>query len=99
MRLFHRRTVKMNLNFNMMFVPMPTVSMVQLRQDAEAVLRRVEQGEHLVLTYRGKPVARLSPYDSTTPPADDPFYRLTDPAVDGGETLTNEQIDEIIHGQ
>lgn len=77
---------------------MSSISMVELRQDAEGVLRRVKQGEQLILTYRGKPVARLSPFDSATPPADDPFYRLADSAADGGESLTNEEIDKIIYG-
>lgn len=77
---------------------MSSISMVELRQDAEGVLRRVKQGESFVLTYRGKPVARLSPYELAIPAADDPFYRLIDCAVDEGESLTNEEIDKILYG-
>lgn len=29
---------------------------------------------------------------------DDPFYRITDHATDQGESLTNEEIDEILYG-
>ncbi len=73
--------------------------MVQLRQDAEGVLRRVKQGEQFVLTYRGNPVARLSPYNTAAPDIDDPIYRLTDISVDQGETLSNEEMDAIVYGQ
>ncbi len=77
---------------------MSSITMLELRQDADGVLRRVRQGEHLILTYRGKPVARLSPYESAAPAADDPFYRLINSAVDDGKSLTNEEIDKIIYG-
>ena len=48
---------------------MSSISMVELRQDAEGVLRRVKQGEELILTYRGKPAARLTPYTALDPTA------------------------------
>lgn len=38
---------------------MTSISMVEFRRNAEGVLRRIEQGEHLILTYRGRPVARF----------------------------------------
>lgn len=77
---------------------MPSISMVELRQDAEGVLRRVKQGENLILTYRGKPAARLTPYATSAPQPDDPLYRLTDLAAPGGESLRNEEIDAIVYG-
>ena len=40
---------------------MKTVTMLEFRQDAEGVLRRVAKGERLVLSHRGKPAARLEP--------------------------------------
>ena len=33
-----------------------------------------------------------------TPPEDDPFYRLPDLAVDAGDNLTNQEMDEAIYG-
>ena len=78
---------------------MSSVSMVELRKDAEGVLRRVKQGENLVLTYRGKPAARLTPYAKAHPQPDDPLYRLPDLAAPGGESLQNEQIDAIVYGR
>ena len=41
--------------------------------------RRIRQGERLVLTYRGKPVARLDPVTEAEPPTDDPIpWSFTD---------------------
>ena len=79
--------------------PMPSISMVELRQDAEGVLRRVKQGEELILTYRGKPAARLMPYAASPPQPDDPLYRLSYHAAPGGESLKNEDIDAIVYGR
>lgn len=78
---------------------MTTVSMVELRRDAEAILQRVGRGERLVLTYRGRPAARLEPFAETAPPADDPIYHLTEVSSDRGDSLTNEEMDAIVYGQ
>lgn len=78
---------------------MNTVSMLDLRQDAEQVLNRIQAGEHLILTYRGKPVARLEPVLEDTVAADDPFYRLDDLADPGGVSLDDRAIDVIVYGQ
>jgi prevent-host-death family protein len=40
---------------------MEQVGVRELKQNASAVLRRVAAGESLVVTDRGRPVARLSP--------------------------------------
>ncbi len=77
---------------------MSSISMVELRQDAEGVLRRIQQGENLVLTYRGRPAARLMPYATSVPQPDDPLYHLPDLAAPDGESLQNEQIDAIVYG-
>ena len=78
---------------------MTSVSMVELRRDAEGVLSRVGRGERLVLTYRGRPVARLEPYTESALLADDPVYRLAESAVDQGDSLSNEEIDAVVYGQ
>ena len=77
---------------------MSSISIEELRQDVEGVLRRVKQGEELILTYRGKPAARLTPYTAPTPQQDDPLYRLRHYAAPGGESLQNEDIDAIVYG-
>ena len=78
---------------------MTTVSMVELRRDAEGILQRVGRGERLVLTYRGQPAARLEPIVGSNTPADDPIYRLAELSVDQGGSLTNEEMDAIVYGQ
>lgn len=77
---------------------MKAVSMLEFRRDAEGVLAKVRKGERLILTHRGKPVARLEPIVEETPSPDDPFYSLTELA-ESGESLSNAQIDEIVYGQ
>lgn len=76
---------------------MDTVSMVKFRRDAEGVLRRLRRGERLILTYRGRPAARLDPVTAPALTADDPIYRLADLAVDGGSALTNDEIDAVVY--
>ena len=75
---------------------METVSMVELRRDAEGILRRIRQGERLILTYRGRPAARLAPVSEPPLTAADPMYRLGELAVDG-PPLANDRIDAIVY--
>jgi prevent-host-death family protein len=77
---------------------MKTITMLDFRRDAERVLAKVRKGERLVLTHRGKPVARLEPIQGESIESDDPFYSLCELAEPGG-SLTNPQIDEILYGQ
>jgi len=77
---------------------MVAVSMVEFRKKAEAIVQRVQRGEHIVLTRRGKPVVTLQPYRDTRGTAvDDPVYRLHRLAVTG-PGMTNEEIDETVYG-
>jgi prevent-host-death family protein len=77
---------------------MKEISMLDLRRDAERIIARVQRGECLTLTRRGKPVARLTPIPDRTLDADDPFYSVCELAEPAG-SLTNGQIDEIVYGQ
>ena len=77
---------------------MQTVSMLEFRQDAESVLKRLRSGERLVLTYRGKPVARLEPFDVKVAHADDPIYNLHKLADSDAEALANREIDALTYG-
>jgi len=56
----------------------------------------VEHGQTIVLTYRGRRVARLEPI-GTEKLAEDPFYRLADYAESGCDSLTNQAIDGLIY--
>jgi len=77
---------------------MKQISMVEFRRDAERILAQVQKGQRVILTRRGKPVARLEPLDKGEIGADDPFYALADLA-EAGYTLSNAQIDEAVYGQ
>jgi prevent-host-death family protein len=89
-----------NFNFTLIFsgdMAMQKVSMLDFRRDAERVLKKVQKGERLILTHRGKPVARLEPVVEEGLNRNDPFYSLTDVA-ESGPSLANDQIDEIVYG-
>jgi prevent-host-death family protein len=75
-----------------------TITMLDLRRRAEAIVEEVQRGQTLVLTYRGRPVMRLEPVRSLTAEEDDPFYRLADLADRKGASLSNSEIDEIVYG-
>jgi antitoxin (DNA-binding transcriptional repressor) of toxin-antitoxin stability system len=69
-----------------------------MRFEFGKVRRALERGEELLLTFRNRPLARLSP---VAPRQISPEH---DPALDFGEhadhlpTLTNEQIDTSLYG-
>jgi prevent-host-death family protein len=46
---------------------MSTVSLQELQQDPDALLDRVEAGEHLVVVRGGRPVAELRPVPAAQP--------------------------------
>lgn len=78
---------------------MKTLSMVELRNKAEQVIRQVGQGQRFLLTYRGKPVARLEPVRPEPPVNDDRFYRLYELADEREKSITNDDIDRIVYGE
>jgi prevent-host-death family protein len=77
---------------------MKTVTMLKFRNDAEAILRQVGRGQSFVLTYRGKPVAKLEPLAEPEISAADPVYRLSELATSTGESMSNQEMDRLIYG-
>jgi len=77
---------------------MKTISMLQFRKRAEAVLKQVTKGQAFVLTYRGKPVARLEPMETGAISAGDAIYQLDQLASPTAEPLTNAEMDRAIYG-
>ncbi len=77
---------------------MTTVTMLEIRKDPMRIIRQVQSGRRIVLTYRGKPAMRLEPIVNATMSEEDTFYRLSEKAVQGGKTLENNEIDETIYG-
>lgn len=80
---------------------MKTVTMLEFRQDAAGVLRRVARGERLVLSHRGKPAARLEPLEPTVrgDMANDPFLSIPRRATASPLGRTKHpDIDRIVYG-
>jgi prevent-host-death family protein len=81
---------------------MKTVTMLEFRQNAQSVLRRVAKGERLLISHRGKPAARLEPL--TTAPNDvlsnDPFLTIASRASASPKGKTRHaDIDRIVYGR
>lgn len=74
--------------------------MREFRQRTKAIIAKIHQGQHLILTYRGKPVVRLEPIKDGDTSADDPFYSLHLIATSQPETGRSklEAIDETVYG-
>jgi antitoxin (DNA-binding transcriptional repressor) of toxin-antitoxin stability system len=75
--------------------------MLEFRRDARRALEAVRRGERLILTYRGRAIARLEPVReaAAAAPGDDPLLRLDEYAVDGPRgKLTNNEIDRLLYG-
>ena len=79
---------------------MKTVTMLEFRKNAERVLRRLAKGERLLLSHRGKPVARLEPMTGPPPvdPQHDPFLTIGRRAQPSPNGRTNHpDIDRIVY--
>lgn len=78
------------------------VTMLEFRRNAKAIIAKVRQGTHLVLTYRGKPAIRLEPIQGADADAglllNDPFYSLHSIAGCDSDHGAKE-IDETVYGQ
>jgi prevent-host-death family protein len=83
-----------------------TVGVAELRQNLSRYLRRVEQGERLLVTDHNRPVAELGPPPSTGPALDRLIAegrvaaptrrRLPEPlAMDGDPYALSRALDEI----
>lgn len=81
---------------------MKNVTMLEFRQDAKGVLRRVATGERFVLSHRGKPAARLEPLNAPAPtePASDPFLGIARRAKPSPKGKTKHaDIDHILYAR
>ena len=76
--------------------------MLEFRRDARRALDAVRRGERLLLTYRGRPIARLEPVRGAPAraPADDALLRIEEYAVEGPKRkLSNAEIDRLVYGR
>lgn len=77
---------------------MKMVSMLDLRLKTEQIIAQLQKGQRMILTRRGKPVARLEPIGNAEISAEDPFYSLGQLAEEG-LGLNNSEIDGILYGE
>jgi len=73
--------------------------MLEFRHHAEEIIAQVQKGQRMILTRRGKPVARLEPIAAKSQTDDDPFYSLDELSDEAAASLDNDQIDDILYGQ
>jgi antitoxin (DNA-binding transcriptional repressor) of toxin-antitoxin stability system len=87
-------------NFNLKLNIVKTVTMLEFRRNAQSILRRIAKGERLVLSHRGRPVARLEPMAGNTADlSTDPFLSIADRATPSPKGRTRHQdIDRILYG-
>lgn len=78
---------------------MKSISMLEFRRTAEGVLKQVARGQRYLLTYRGKPVARLEPVSEKSISSDDPIYGLAELASQDAQPASNAEIDRIVYGE
>ena len=79
---------------------MKTVTMLEFRQDAARVLRRIAEGERFVLSHRGKPAARLEPLHGPPDPIGDPFLMIAHRAKPSPKGKTKHtDLDKILYGR
>jgi prevent-host-death family protein len=87
----------MNINIMFMFMKVQEVSMVELRNKTEKILKGLRAGESYRLTYRGKPLARITPEQRGGQTAeDDPLYRFHELALKA-PALTDRDIDASVY--
>ena len=80
---------------------MKTITMLEFRQNAQSVLRRIAKGERFFLSHRGKRAARLEPLTATadTVLSNDPFLTIGSRATASPKGKTrHDDIDRIVYG-
>ena len=80
---------------------MKTITMLDFRQNAQSVLRRIAKGERFFLSHRGKRAARLEPLATTRNDAvsNDPFLTIGSRATASPKGKTKHaDIDRIVYG-
>lgn len=74
---------------------MTTIGVRELRQNASLYLRKVEQGETIEVTARGRPVARLVPVNAKDRLGELIAQGRLMPAAEGGDLLDEEPLPPV----
>jgi antitoxin (DNA-binding transcriptional repressor) of toxin-antitoxin stability system len=78
---------------------MKTISTSQLRSRTRSLVRLLENGTAVSLTYRGRKLANICPVKlKNGVRAEDPLYRFHRLASKEATPLTDRQIDRLVYG-
>ena len=89
------------INFKFKLISMKTITMLNLRQDSQGIIRMLKQGRRLTLTYRGKAVARLEPLRETrVDSSNDPLFQIHKQSQASPlGPLNHDDIDRVVYGE
>ncbi len=78
---------------------MKTISMLELRTDSEAMVSALRKGMSLLLTYRGKKLAVLTPYreEYDADAKADPVFAVCEQAIDAPDLQEDKSDDDLIY--
>jgi antitoxin (DNA-binding transcriptional repressor) of toxin-antitoxin stability system len=76
---------------------MKTITMLEFRKNTGKIIRWSQQGQRMIVTYRGKPVMKIEPILPEKASIDDPFYNLGLVADNSAGSLSNEDMDKLIY--
>lgn len=78
---------------------MKSMGMLDFRVKTAETMQQLKAGQSFLLTYRGKPVATVSPVAPLSKiSVDDPFYNLHVHAEKKLKPVANAEIDKIVYG-
>ncbi len=78
---------------------MKMISMLGLRTHSEEIVDELRSGGDFLLTYRGKKLAKIIPYEQELGPSDsDPFYNICSYSESDENGMTNNDMDALIYG-
>ena len=76
---------------------MKKISMLELRLNTKKIIKQVQNGQSLILTRRGHPVARIEPIVQETQDPNDPFFPLS--GLEKRASLSIAEMDDIIYSK
>jgi hypothetical protein len=78
---------------------MKTISMLDLRNDSESIVSQLKKGVSMLLTYRGKKLAVLSPYheEYATDSDSDPLFAVCEHAIEAPDLDKSKSDDDLIY--
>lgn len=80
---------------------MNSMSMLELRNNANTLFEKLKGNEQIILSFRGKPVATISPILQKTDWESDSFLKFINSipkSVNKKSKISNKEIDSLVYG-